>query len=163
MPSEVPKAHPSQLVVAGLIATVTFAAAFTMPGGYQSAEDQEQDQDQGTAILAKNSSFKAFVRTDAIAMVLSFAVLVHFFVSVDTSRYWHLNTYAHRATVLAMEAMVVAFITGTYVVLSPSLGLAIVTCLISWIELLRKSSVCLVEEAGEVAVADRVRSLISRK
>ncbi|KAJ0101044.1 hypothetical protein Patl1_05788 [Pistacia atlantica] len=113
MPSEVAKAQPSQLVVVKLIATVTFAAAFTMPGNYQSEEGQGQNQDQGTAILAKNSSFQAFIITDAIAMVLSFAVLVTFFVSVDTSRYWHLNMYAHRATVLAIEAMVVAFITGT--------------------------------------------------
>ena len=52
------KARESHLVVAALIATVTFAAAFTLPGGYKS--------DQGTALLAKKAAFIVFVISDAI-------------------------------------------------------------------------------------------------
>ncbi|KAJ6297489.1 hypothetical protein OIU78_023107 [Salix suchowensis] len=54
------KARESYLVVAALIATVTFAAAFTLPGGYKS--------NQGTAILAKNAAFIVFLISDAISM-----------------------------------------------------------------------------------------------
>jgi hypothetical protein len=43
------KARESHLVVAALIATVTFAAPFTLPGSYKS--------DGGIAILAKKSCF----------------------------------------------------------------------------------------------------------
>ncbi|KAJ6724833.1 ANKYRIN REPEAT-CONTAINING PROTEIN ITN1-LIKE [Salix viminalis] len=63
------KARESHLVVAALIATVTFAAAFTLPGGYKS--------DQGTAILAKKAVFIVFLISDAISMVLSISV-IHF-------------------------------------------------------------------------------------
>ncbi|KAG5561075.1 hypothetical protein RHGRI_004179 [Rhododendron griersonianum] len=55
------------VVVAALIATITFAAAFTIPGGY----DGNQGRDQGMAILAREAAFKAFVITNTIAMVCS--------------------------------------------------------------------------------------------
>ncbi|KAL3565740.1 hypothetical protein D5086_033786, partial [Populus alba] len=68
------KAKKSHLVVAALIATVTFAAAFTLPGGYKS--------DRGTAMLVKKAAFIVFVISDAISMVLSiFVVFIHFWIS----------------------------------------------------------------------------------
>ncbi|KAI8561124.1 hypothetical protein RHMOL_Rhmol04G0312800 [Rhododendron molle] len=54
------------VIVAALIATITFAAAFTIPGGY----DGNPGRDQGMAILARESAFKAFVITNTIAMLL---------------------------------------------------------------------------------------------
>ncbi|CAK7349930.1 unnamed protein product [Dovyalis caffra] len=69
------KMREAHLVVAALIATVTFAAAFTLPGGYKN----EEGPNQGTAILTKKAAFIAFVISDAIAMVLSLsAVFTHF-------------------------------------------------------------------------------------
>ncbi|KAJ6421935.1 hypothetical protein OIU84_026966, partial [Salix udensis] len=69
------KARESHLVVAALIATVTFAAAFTLPGGYKS--------DKGTAILAKKAAFIVFLISDAISMVLSIsAVFIHFLLAL---------------------------------------------------------------------------------
>ncbi|GAY63533.1 hypothetical protein CUMW_226360 [Citrus unshiu] len=124
------EASESHLVVAALIATVTFAAAFTLPGGYKT--DNEDGRNRGTAILTKNAAFQAFVVSDAIAMVLSLsAVFVHFILSLKLFRkFICLFVFALLLTLVAMIAMVVAFITGTYAVLSPSLGLAIVTCFI---------------------------------
>ncbi|XP_052293047.1 ankyrin repeat-containing protein NPR4-like [Citrus sinensis] len=124
------EASESHLVVAALIATVTFAAAFTLPGGYKT--DNEDGRNRGTAILTKNAAFQAFVVSDAIAMVLSLsAVFVHFILSLKLFRkFICLFVFALLLTLVAMLAMVVAFITGTYAVLSPSLGLAIVTCFI---------------------------------
>ncbi|KAM1073075.1 hypothetical protein ACFX2B_017994 [Malus domestica] len=48
------KAKETHLVVATLIATVTFAAGFTMPGGYQS----EKGPDQGSPLLSRTQRSK---------------------------------------------------------------------------------------------------------
>ncbi|GAY63534.1 hypothetical protein CUMW_226370 [Citrus unshiu] len=126
----VEKASEYHLVVAALIATVTFAAAFTLPGGYKS--DTDDGPNRGTAILNKNVAFQAFVISDAIAMVLSLsAVLVHFILSLKLfEKFIFLFSFSLWFTLVAMAAMIIAFVTGTYAVLAPSLGLAIVTCII---------------------------------
>ncbi|KAM3236595.1 hypothetical protein P3L10_016632 [Capsicum annuum] len=59
------------LVVATLLVTVTFAAGFTLPGGFESERDS---LNKGMAILTKKSLFRAFVITDAIAFVCSAGV-----------------------------------------------------------------------------------------
>lgn len=64
----------AHLVVAGLIATVTFAAGFTVPGGYQG----EKGPEQGSAVLSKNAAFRAFVITNTLALCMSSSsVLMH--------------------------------------------------------------------------------------
>ena len=50
-------------IVSVLVATVTFASAFTLPGGYQTAG--------GTPLLAGSYAFNAFVLADALAFVCS--------------------------------------------------------------------------------------------
>ncbi|KAH9682288.1 ANK REP REGION domain-containing protein [Citrus sinensis] len=116
------EASESHLVVAALIATVTFAAAFTLPGGYKS--DIEDGRNTGTAILTKNAAFQAFAVSDAIAMVLSLsAVFVHFILSLKLFRkFICLFVFALLLTLVAMLAMVVAFITGTYAALGACLS-----------------------------------------
>lgn len=59
------------LVVSTLIATVTFAAGFTMPGGYNSSEP-----DQGVATLLSKRMFQVFVICDSIAMYSAIMVTV---------------------------------------------------------------------------------------
>ncbi|KAL3565767.1 hypothetical protein D5086_033813 [Populus alba] len=118
------------IVVAALVATVTFAAAFTMPGGYKN--------EQGTAVLLKNAAFVVFVISDAIAMVLSTSALfIHFYwallgkrgqVEEDIKETFSDLTSA--LTIWAIPAMLIAFIAGSYAVLAPSLWLAITTCFI---------------------------------
>lgn len=124
------KAKDSHLVVAALVATVTFAAAFTLPGGYISDKD---DAANGTPILSRSSAFKAFVISDTIAMALSISSVFIYFISVmlgyGPKYYWLIRT-AFRFIFLAMGAMVVAFVTGTYAVLAPFSGLAVATCVI---------------------------------
>nr|XP_043623989.1 uncharacterized protein LOC122595642 [Erigeron canadensis] len=66
------------MVVAALIATIVFAAAFTVPGGY--------DQNDGLPIYYRERSFKVFVVTDAISLFLSSASILTF-LSILTSRY----------------------------------------------------------------------------
>ncbi|KAL6224388.1 hypothetical protein ACLB2K_003243 [Fragaria x ananassa] len=110
----------SHLVVSTLIATVTFAAGFTVPGGYVS----EQGPNQGHAVLSRNAAFKAFVITNTLAMSLSsFAIMIHFLMLLRRKAITELSLVlgpygaAINLTMYAMVAMVVAFLTGTYAVL----------------------------------------------
>lgn len=55
-----------------LIATVTFTAGFTVPGGYSSSSSSSDDDIQeGTAILSNKFCFKVFLISNALAMVCS--------------------------------------------------------------------------------------------
>ncbi|XVE81049.1 hypothetical protein DITRI_Ditri15bG0032000 [Diplodiscus trichospermus] len=119
----------SHLVVATLVATMTFAAGIAVPGGYNS--------ESGFATLSHNSAFKAFIITDALAFVSSlFAIFLHFFSvylrknELQVAIGWIIVAFADLFTAFAMGAMVVAFSTSTYAVLKSSTGVAIATCFI---------------------------------
>lgn len=60
-------------LVATLVATVTFAAGFTMPGGYNNS-----GPDEGMATMTKNSRLQAFVLCNTIAMYSSTVVAITF-------------------------------------------------------------------------------------
>uniref|UniRef100_A0A5B7A6J5 PGG domain-containing protein n=1 Tax=Davidia involucrata TaxID=16924 RepID=A0A5B7A6J5_DAVIN len=68
----------SCMVVAALIATVVFAAAFTAPGG--------NDQEKGIPIFLKARSFVVFIISDAIALFSS-STSVLMFLAILTARY----------------------------------------------------------------------------
>ena len=107
----------TNLVIAMLVATVTFAAAFTMPGGYNS---------QGLATLSAKPAFKAFVIFDTIGFLFSVTAVT---IQLDTSGIYRLQVrYMSVATiclVIAMLGMVLAFASAIHVVLEKSVGLAI--------------------------------------
>ncbi|XP_031249336.1 ankyrin repeat-containing protein ITN1-like [Pistacia vera] len=116
-----PKERDTHLIVAALIATVTFAAAFTVPAGYQS----EKGQNQGTAILSRNYHFQTFIIADLIAMFLSLsAILFHFSMEFKFFReVLFLFDTAVVGTIFALIAMVIAFVSGIRAVLLPPVGL----------------------------------------
>ncbi|KAF2317605.1 hypothetical protein GH714_025328 [Hevea brasiliensis] len=124
------KVKDSHLVAAALIATVTFAAAFTIPGGYIS---DENDLKKGTPILSKSWTFKAFIVSDTIAMVLStcsvFTHLMLVILGFGEAYYWLIRC-AFGFLFYAMVAMVITFVAGIYAVLAPSLGFGI--CIIGF-------------------------------
>ncbi|MFS7970080.1 putative PGG domain-containing protein [Helianthus anomalus] len=66
------------MVVAALIATIVFAAAFTVPCGY--------NQMTGIPIFHSEATFKVFVVADAISLFASAAYIL-MFLSILTSRY----------------------------------------------------------------------------
>ncbi|KAK1432571.1 hypothetical protein QVD17_09468 [Tagetes erecta] len=72
------------MVVAALIATIVFAAAFTVPGGYN--QDTQDKKHVGIPIFYSEATFMVFVVSDAISLFASAASIL-MFLSVLTSRY----------------------------------------------------------------------------
>ncbi|KAL6343139.1 hypothetical protein AAG906_020928 [Vitis piasezkii] len=118
--SQLQKQGETHLIVSALITTVTFAAGFTLPGGYK--------EDDGQAILSKKAAFRAFVVTDTIAMVSSLcAVFLHFFMTMHKrGKYLEKHLlWAFILTMVGMGAMAIAFATGLYAVLPSCFFLSI--------------------------------------
>ncbi|KAI0527332.1 hypothetical protein KFK09_002932 [Dendrobium nobile] len=116
-------------IVAVLVATVTFAAAFTLPGGYNN--DDSNNQEQGMAILAKKLAFKVFLISDTISMLSSISVtcLLICTGSLDHDIRLHSIITAMKFMWVALGGMVVAFSMGIYVVLvSKCRWLAVLIC-----------------------------------
>lgn len=66
----------STTVAAVLIATVAFAAIFTVPGAYVSSEDLAPGLSLGEAHVAKRTAFMIFFVFDSVALFISLAVVV---------------------------------------------------------------------------------------
>ncbi|KAL5714789.1 hypothetical protein ACHQM5_016701 [Ranunculus cassubicifolius] len=111
------------LVVGALIATVSFTAGITVPGGYIS-----DGPNSGLALLANHASFEAFAIANNLALVFSlYAVFSHFCTRHLLKRediIYQLNV-ATLCTLAAIFSMMVAFIAGSYAVLIISKRIAI--------------------------------------
>ncbi|RVW99548.1 Ankyrin repeat-containing protein [Vitis vinifera] len=115
------------IVMATLVATVTFTAAFTLPGGIQS-----EGPHQGMAVLTRKAAFKAFIVTDTVAMTTSMTAAVILFTSSwnDEKNKWNLHFIALQLLWMSLASMGLAFLTGLFTVLSHSMELAIMVCFI---------------------------------
>ena len=124
-------AGETNLLVATIIASVTFKAAFTAPGGYESG-----GINPGLAVLCKQAAFKGFVISNALAFGFSTASILVYMFSANIRMvlsYPDRRAKTQRALQLAaysIVALLVAFKTGTYAVVPHSLGIAeaIVIC-----------------------------------
>ncbi|CAL5422202.1 unnamed protein product [Camellia sinensis] len=133
-PKELKQAGANHLIVATLIATVTFTAAFTMPGGYNGNDGPNQ----GMAVLRRAYFFKFFMVADTMAMSFSIsAVLIHFFAAITNNRdeVEKLVYIAAYLIICATIAMMFAFIAGTRAVLAHSSGLNISVSVIAGLPL----------------------------
>lgn len=111
----------SLFVVAALLATITFTAGFTLPGGF--------NQETGEAILAKKTAFLVFLISDTLAMCCSMLVLICLTWSMvyDSSKSLQLIDRSIVLLMLAFYSTLLAFMNGVYIVISPmSLWAAIV-------------------------------------
>ena len=116
-------------LVAILIATLTFAAAFTLPGGYSSGPGSE-----GLAIMARNLAFQAFLIFDTLAMCSSLAVafLCIKIRPMDYDFLIYFRNYTRKLIRYAYMATALAFGTGLYTVVAPRVHwLAITICVLS--------------------------------
>lgn len=105
-------------IIAVLIATVTFAAAFTLPGGYKN----NPGPDAGTAILSGTAAFKAFLISDTLAMAssISVAIILIYSGSLDHDVRLRSLMTAMKLLWVAAGGMSVAFATGIYVAVAPA-------------------------------------------
>uniref|UniRef100_A0A0E0BHB4 PGG domain-containing protein n=1 Tax=Oryza glumipatula TaxID=40148 RepID=A0A0E0BHB4_9ORYZ len=116
-------------LVAILIATITFAAAFTLPGGYSSHAGN-----LGFPIMARKFAFQSFLIADTLAMFSSLAVAFICIIArwEDLQFLLHYRSFTKKLMWFAYMATNVAFATGLYTVLAPRLlWLAIGICLLS--------------------------------
>ncbi|KAJ8436215.1 hypothetical protein Cgig2_006902 [Carnegiea gigantea] len=108
-------------VVAGLLATITFTAGFTLPGGF--------NNDTGEALLAKDAAFLVFLLADAYAMCCSMLVLFCLIWSMLSDGDKTLLLIDRSVVILlqSLYATLVAFMTGVFtVIFHKSLWAAIV-------------------------------------
>ncbi|CAL5341797.1 unnamed protein product [Camellia sinensis] len=98
------------LMVATLIATVTFAAAFTIPGGFNNIVGP----DQGQALLQSSLHLKWFLVTDSIAMSFSViaACILFWGAVIAEETYFYYFASATVLTHVALFSTGVAFTTG---------------------------------------------------
>ncbi|KAM3199670.1 protein ACCELERATED CELL DEATH 6-like [Capsicum annuum] len=142
---------------------INIKAGFTLPGGFES---DDNSPNKGMAILIRKSAFRAFVITDAIAFACSAGAIFSYFYMATNPRLmsyqdlgylWSLSKVGARSQLVAMSAVVIAFVTGMYATLAHSVGLAVTVCSIGcisfilyvwavlrpvcWISLIKKYSI----------------------
>jgi Domain of unknown function len=120
-------------IISVLIATVTFAAIFTLPGGYI-ADDHVN---RGTPILSRKYAFKAFLVADMLAFALSMlATALVSFAGLSIVDLHSRKACAVISAVLiefAAKAAVSAFALATYAVLSHvNLPMSILVCVFAF-------------------------------
>ncbi|KAJ4818589.1 ankyrin repeat family protein [Rhynchospora pubera] len=116
-------------LVAILIATITFAAAFTLPGGYSNDKGTE-----GLPIMRKKPAFKAFLISDTLAMCSSLAVAFLCILArwEDLKFLLYYRSLTKNLMWFALMTTTVAFATGLYTVVAPRFQwLAILICTLS--------------------------------
>ncbi|KDO51600.1 hypothetical protein CISIN_1g006802mg [Citrus sinensis] len=106
----------SSTVVAVLIATVAFAAIFTVPGQY--VEEKTEGFSLGQAHIAKNAAFIIFFVFDSLALFISLAVVVvqTSVVVIEEKAKRQLVFVINKLMWLACLFISIAFISLTYVV-----------------------------------------------
>ncbi|KAL6221465.1 hypothetical protein ACLB2K_009216 [Fragaria x ananassa] len=134
----------SATIVAVLIATVAFAAIFTVPGQY--VEDKTPGYTLGQAHIAKNAAFIIFFVFDSLALFISLAVVVvqTSVVVIEQKAKKQLVFVINKLMWLACLFISIAFISLTYVVVgSQSRWLAVYATVIgSTIMLTTIGSMC---------------------
>ncbi|KAL5204056.1 hypothetical protein ABZP36_008927 [Zizania latifolia] len=105
-------------LVAILVSTITFAAAFTLPGGYSNDAGSE-----GRPVMGKKFAFQSFLIADTLAMCSSLAVAFICIIArwEDLEFLLHYRSFTKKLMWFAYMATIVSFATGLYTILVPRL------------------------------------------
>ncbi|XP_025826933.1 ankyrin repeat-containing protein ITN1-like [Panicum hallii] len=108
------KVVDAYFIAATLIATVTFAATFTMPGGY--------DQTRGIALHGRNAAFMTFVVSNTVAMCSSIVVIFLLIWARQEPVMLRIHNvmWSQTLTIVACLAMLVALMTAVYITVAPT-------------------------------------------
>ncbi|CAO2149495.1 unnamed protein product [Urochloa humidicola] len=102
-------------IAATVVAAVSFAAAFTMPGGY--------DQTSGIALHSHHTAFKVFIVADAIAMCSSILVvflLIRARKKPGVQLMVHYVTWSEWLIRMACIALLASLMTAVYISVAPT-------------------------------------------
>ncbi|XP_020113235.1 protein ACCELERATED CELL DEATH 6-like [Ananas comosus] len=121
------------VIVSVLIATVTFAADFTMPGG-NIADDH---QNGGTPTLARKFAFKAFIVADFVAFLCSIMATIWLMyagsLAIHPSRQAKLILRSENFIYVAAQSMMATFALSAYLVLAPvNILVALAVCVFAF-------------------------------
>ncbi|KAF4381739.1 hypothetical protein G4B88_002889 [Cannabis sativa] len=117
-PLDITNMSSINLIVSSIISAVTFAAAFTMPGGYN---------EQGIAVSSEKKAFKMFLLFDSLAFGCSAAsMFVHFLVAAWPKRLGFIYPIycVTILTELSLVGLALAFVHGALAVFPQNSGLA---------------------------------------
>ncbi|KAF7060664.1 hypothetical protein CFC21_067438 [Triticum aestivum] len=129
---------PTIGIVSALLVTVSFTAAFTVPGGYRGEDAQQKG---GTPVLAQNYSFVVFIVANNLALLCSALSLASLMYAGFTSIDLRIRSKAFVLSIVFLNSsgrsMVAAFSVGIYAVLAPvARAVALITMACSTIMLL---------------------------
>lgn len=121
------------LLVSALVATVTFAAGFTMPGGTKNSGKHE-----GMASMTHKIQFQLFVIFDSIAVYSSIivAIMLMWAQLGDLDLLLNALRMAQRLLGVSLTMMSLAFLTGVNLVVTELLWLYIVTLIMGSLALI---------------------------
>lgn len=145
------------LLVSTLVATITFAAGFTLPGGYSIS-----DKNVGMAAMLRKKAFHIFIFCDAIAMYSSIVVAVSLIWAQLGDLRLALNaiTIAQPLLVIALTMMSMAFSAGIFLVVRNLHWLSIVVLVIG-VAFLAGLLVLLVPLCMSLSSSNRIARYIS--
>ncbi|KAF8029578.1 hypothetical protein BT93_E2099 [Corymbia citriodora subsp. variegata] len=122
----------TRMVVAALVAAMTFASGFSIPGGYNGS-----DPSTGIAILLHKAMYNVFVISNSIAMYSSIIALVILLWAQINDPHVVRNALlkARLPLLVALVAMPLAFMAGVYVTVTKLAWLAIVVLVLGSVAL----------------------------
>ncbi|KAL8144375.1 hypothetical protein V2J09_017407 [Rumex salicifolius] len=95
-------------VAAALLVTITFAAAFTIPGGY--------DQNTGEAMAMKKAAIRVFIGSDVLAMLMAISILIRYTLGGRSNKLGKLATDCIIMLQISLMATIVSFISGVFAI-----------------------------------------------
>ncbi|XP_052174127.1 ankyrin repeat-containing protein At5g02620-like [Diospyros lotus] len=112
----------STTIVAVLIATVAFAAIFTVPGQYVDPKNIGPRKSLGEANIAPNTAFTVFIIFDSLALFISLAVVVvqTSVVAVERNAKKQMMAVINKLMWLACVLVSVAFLAMSFIVVGDS-------------------------------------------